>query len=84
MLFQNSPTQKRLSGLAACLRLGLISHNYLEPMVETRDLLLSRLAGYFLLSSMHSYTPVLFDGDKNLHVLLNLLQGSKHLLISIM
>lgn len=43
-----------------------------------------RLAGYFPSSVMHSCAHVLLDGEKKLHVLLNLIGGSKLLLISIM
>lgn len=82
--FKTVPHRRVFQAWQSVLDLGLIPRNYLEAVVEIKDLLLSRLAGYFLLSTMHSYTPVLLDGDKKLHVLLNLIQGSKHLLISIM
>lgn len=62
MLFQNKLTQKSLSGFAFCLRFRVNSD------------LLSRLAGYFLSSVMHSCAHVLLDGVKKLHVLLNLIR----------
>lgn len=61
-----------------------MSHDYLEARMEIRGDQLSISAGYCLLFSMHSYIHVLLDGVKTLHVLLNLIQGGKHLLPSIM
>lgn len=51
--------------------------------MEIRGDLLSTSGGYCLLFGMHSCIHVFLD-VKKLHVLLNLIQGGKHLLSSIM